>query len=68
MVTVCILCIRILGSKVSATEKYKGNAKMNGLREYLFAIAVEEITKTNLKEKGYGWSNGKEWLDQWEIY
>lgn len=147
MVTVCILCIGILGSKVSATEKYKVNAdmnalleeidtetenqeendvvtdpdaimevinammeknkmeygwssnpydyannenfdnivnlgipalpvmveeieasEMNGLREYLFAIAVEEITKTDLKEKAYGWSNGKEWLDQWKIY
>lgn len=146
MITVCVLCIGLLSSKVSATEKYKGKADMNvlqendtetekqeendvatdpdkimevinatmeknkmeygwssnpydyannenfdnivnlgipalpviveeiessdmnGLREYLFAIAVEEITKTSLKEKAYGWSNGKEWLDQWKIY
>ncbi|MBD5554718.1 MAG: hypothetical protein HDQ95_05045 [Roseburia sp.] len=147
MVTVCILCIGILNSKVSATEKHEVKAdmnallegigtatenqeendvatdpdaimevidamvekdtmeygfssnpydyinnqyfdnivnlgipalpvmveeieasEMNGLREYLFAIAVEEITKTSLKEKAYGWSNGKEWMDQWKIY
>lgn len=147
MITVCVLCIGLLSSKVSATEKYKVNANMNallegigtatekqeendivtdpdalmeeidammeknkmeygwssnpydyansenfdnivnlgipalpviveeiessdmnGLREYLFAIAVEEITKTSLKEKAYGWSNGKEWMNQWKIY
>lgn len=147
MVVVCIICVGILSSKVTATEKYKVNSnmnalmeeldtaaeqqeeaeavtapdavmeeidammekntmeygwssnpydyvnnenfdnivslgipalpviveeieasEMNGLREYLFAIAVEEITKTSLKEKAYGWSNGKEWLDQWTIY
>ena len=41
------------------------SSENSGLREYMLAIAVEEITNTHLnKENVYNWSNGKEWLDK----
>jgi len=39
----------------------------NGLREYILAIAAEEIAKVNLKGDTCNWSNSKEWLNQWKI-
>lgn len=45
------------------------SSENSGLREYMLAIAAEEITNTHLnKENVYNWSNGKEWLDKWNIY
>lgn len=45
------------------------SSESSGLREYILAIAAEEITATHLnKENVYNWSNGKEWLDEWNIY
>ena len=44
-------------------------SEINGLKEYILAIAAEEISRTYLKqEKTYNWSNAKEWLDVWNIY
>lgn len=37
----------------------------NGLREYILAIAAEEIAKVDLKNNTYNWINGKEWLNEW---
>ncbi|KNZ70207.1 hypothetical protein Tfer_1082 [Thermincola ferriacetica] len=36
------------------------NSPNNGLEEYLLAIAIEKITKLNLKGENYGWTNAKE--------
>ncbi|GAA0123413.1 hypothetical protein UT300018_27310 [Clostridium faecium] len=49
------------------------NSEENGLREYILAIAVEEISKTNLKKiSSYetldydkGWSNAKAFAEKW---
>ena len=44
-------------------------AENNGLREYILAIAAEEITNTNLNQENiYNWTNGKEWLEEWNIF
>jgi len=41
------------------------NSKENGLREYILAIAVEEIAKVDLKGDNFGWSNAKEFVRAW---
>lgn len=44
-------------------------AEKNGLREYILAIAAEEISKKYLSgENVYKWANGKEWLSEWNIF
>lgn len=44
-------------------------SKENGLEQYIWAICVEDISKTYLKDiKGYEWSNAKEWLEKWKQY
>ncbi|MGE5342627.1 MAG: hypothetical protein ACM3SY_14225 [Candidatus Omnitrophota bacterium] len=40
----------------------------NGLKEYILAIAAEEIAKTDLKGDHFGWENGKKWTQQWDFY
>lgn len=41
----------------------------NGLKEYILAIAIEEITETNMNEDTVNaWSNGKEWAEEWNRY
>lgn len=37
----------------------------SGLREYLLAIAAEDIAKVDLKGDDYRWSKGKEWPREW---
>jgi hypothetical protein len=41
------------------------HSNSNGLSEYILAIAAEEIANVDLKETGYHWSNGKEWVTEW---
>lgn len=41
------------------------NSNTNGLSEYILAIAAEEIANVDLKGTGYHWSNGKEWMTEW---
>lgn len=41
----------------------------NGLKEYILAIAVQEITETNVNENAVNaWSNGKEWVEECNKY
>lgn len=46
-------------------EKVK-SSKENGLREYILAMAAEEIAKVDLKGDNFGWSNAKEWANKWD--
>ncbi len=39
-----------------------------GLREYLLAIAAEEIAKVDLKGDTFAWANAKEWCLQWDLH
>jgi hypothetical protein len=58
IVALGIDALPLLKAKISNSDK-------NGLREYILAIAAEEIAKVNLKYKDYGWANGKEWVVEW---
>jgi hypothetical protein len=42
------------------------NSNENGLKEYILAIAGEEIAKVNLRGNSFLWSNGKEWAKEWD--
>lgn len=56
-------------SMLPAITDQIASSESNGLREYILAIAAEEISKTYLNQENvYNWSNGKEWLDEWHIY
>lgn len=49
-------------------EKTLANSEANGLKEYILAIAIEEITHANLNgilEEEYAWENAKEFIDEW---
>lgn len=43
-----------------------GKSSANGLKEYLLAIAIEDIAKVNLKGNNYGWSNAKNFTNKWD--
>jgi hypothetical protein len=45
-------------------EKIK-TSQENGLREYILALAAEEIAKVDLKGDNFGWSNAKQWDKKW---
>lgn len=58
-----------LGPKaLPSIEKAIANSTENGLREYLFAIAAEEIAQTNIRNYDCEWSNAKGFLDAWGNY
>ncbi len=56
-------------SALPIITKQIASSESNGLREYILAIAAEEISNTHLNQENvYNWSNGKEWLNEWNIY
>ena len=38
----------------------------NGLKEYILAAAANDIAKVDLKKDTFNWSNGKEWVNEWD--
>lgn len=40
----------------------------NGLREYILAIAIEEIAKVDLKKNRSEWSTAKDFINVWKIH
>ena len=61
-----------LGSKaLPVIKKEIEKSKENGLREYILAIAAEEIVKVNLKEgrdSKTRWASAKDFVPQWHEY
>ncbi len=43
-------------------------SERSGLKEYILAIAAEKIAKVDLRRETYNWTNGKEWVREWEIH
>jgi hypothetical protein len=41
-------------------------SERSGLKEYILAIAAEKIAKVDLRGETYNWTNGKEWVREWE--
>ncbi len=42
------------------------NSATNGLKEYIMAIAAEEIAKVDLKGSNFQWVNAKQWVKVWD--
>jgi hypothetical protein len=50
-------------------EKALESSKSNGLIEYIIAIAIEDVAKTNIREQSEAqWATPKEFLDQWRPF
>lgn len=45
-----------------------GSSPENGLREYILAVAAEDIARVDLKANGPGWASGKEWRGVWKAH
>lgn len=53
-------------SAIPVLEQKINDSNENGLKEYIMAIAAEQIAKVDLKTNGEGWSNAKSWSKEWD--
>lgn len=52
---------------VPLLERKIDNSNENSKKEYFFAIAIEKITKTDLR-RGSGWGTGKDFIITWKYH
>lgn len=53
---------------IPAIRRMISDSGENGLREYLLAIAVEEIAKTDIRRYECSWATAQEFLTAWDGY
>lgn len=53
---------------VPILERAMDDSGKSGLKEYILAIAIEEITKVDLKGDNFGWATGKAFSVTWKYH
>lgn len=60
--------VRIGPIGIPSMLKIIENSETNGLSTYLVAVAIEEISLTDIKGKQYSWDTGKNFVQSWKTY